>query len=204
MIKASGFFELPFGKDHRLRVRHLDRVIGGWTVGAVMVWQSGAPFSITSGYGTLNRASRSYYNDANTNLSGQALFHAVSFHMTGAGPMMVPLSAINPADQTGAVSSIDATPYAGEIFFNPPAGTLGTLQRRMFDGPWTFDLDLNLLKEIKFSDRHSVELRMMAINALNHSTFWAGDQNINAPPFGMVSSSFFASRVCEFGLTYRY
>jgi hypothetical protein len=204
MIKASGFFELPFGENHRLRVHHLDRVIGGWTVGAVMVWQSGAPFSITSGYGTLNRAARSYYNDANTSLSGQALFHAVSFHMTGAGPMMVPLSAVNPADQTGAVSGIDATPYAGEIFFNPAAGTLGTLQRRMFDGPWTFDLDLNLLKEIKFSDRHSVELRMMAINALNHATFWAGDQNINAPPFGMMSSSFFASRVCEFGLTYKY
>jgi hypothetical protein len=49
-----------------------------------------------------------------------------------------------------------------------------------------------------------VELRMMAINALNHATFWAGDQNINTPPFGVVSSSFFGSRVCEFGLTYRY
>jgi hypothetical protein len=204
MIKASGFYELPFGKDHRLHFRPLDRVIGGWTVGAVMEWQSGAPFSITSGYGTLNRAARSYYNDADTSLSGQALFHAVRFHMTGNGPMMVPLSAVNPADGTGAVSGIDEAPFTGEIFFNPPAGTLGTLQRRMFDGPWTFDLDLNLLREIKFSDHHSVELRMMAINALNHATFWSGDQNINTPPFGLVASSFFGSRVCEFGLTYRY
>jgi hypothetical protein len=179
-------------------------VIGGWTLGAVMDWQSGAPFSVTSGYGTLNRAARSYYNDADTMLQGSALFNAVSFRMTGNGPIMVPASAINPADGTGAISAIDETPFSGEIFYNPPAGTLGTLQRRMFDGPWTFDLDLNLLKEIKISDRHSVELRMMAINALNHATFYSGDQNINSPTFGLVGSSFFGSRVVEFGLTYRY
>jgi len=81
--QGQRFLELPFGKDHRLHYKPLDRAIGGWTVGAVMTWQSGAPFSITSGYGTLNRAARSYYNTADTTLAGQALFHAVSFHMTG-------------------------------------------------------------------------------------------------------------------------
>jgi len=204
MIKGSGFLELPFGKDHRLHYKPLDRVIGGWTVGAVMMWQSGAPFSILSGYGTLNRAGRSYYNTADTTLAGQALFNAVSFHMTGNGPMMVPMSGVNPADGSGAISSIDATPFSGEIFYNPPAGNLGTLQKRMFDGPWTFDLDLNLLKEIEISAHHSVELRMMAINALNHATFWSGDQNVNAVPFGIVGGTFFGSRVVEFGLTYKY
>jgi len=204
MIKGSGFLELPFGKDHRLHYKPLDRAIGGWTVGAVMTWQPGAPFSITSGYGTLNRAARSYYNTADTTLAGQALFHAVSFHMTGNGPTMVPSSAVNPADGSGAISGIDATPYSGELFFNPPAGNLGTLQKRMFDGPWTFDLDLNLLKQIEISGHHSVELRMMAINALNHATFWSGDQNVNAVPFGIVGGTFFGSRVVEFGLTYKY
>jgi hypothetical protein len=204
MIKGSGFFELPVGKDHWLHYKPLDRAIGGWTVGAVTVWQSGAPFSILSGYGTFNRAARSYYNTADTTLAGQALWNAVSFHMTPNGPMMVPTSAVNPADGSGAISGIDATPFAGELFYNPPAGTLGTLQKRMFDGPWTFDLDLNLLKEIEISAHHSVELRMMAINALNHATFWSGDQNINAVPFGIVGGTFFGSRVVEFGLTYKY
>jgi len=49
-----------------------------------------------------------------------------------------------------------------------------------------------------------VELRMMAINALNHATFWSGDQNVNAVPFGIVGGTFFGSRVVEFGLTYKY
>ena len=55
MIKVFGHYELPFGKGHRLSDRPLDRFIGGWTTRAIMVWQSGAPFSILSGRGTLNR-----------------------------------------------------------------------------------------------------------------------------------------------------
>ena len=57
MIKADGYYDLPFGKGHRLQYRPLNRVIGGWTFGSVMMWQSGAPFSILSAYATLNRAS---------------------------------------------------------------------------------------------------------------------------------------------------
>jgi len=204
MIKASGFYELPLGKDHLASSRLLNPVIGGWVLGSVMTWQSGAPFSILSGYGTLNRQARSYYNTADTTLQGSALFNAVSFRMTGNGPYMVPSSAINPADGTGAVGTIDATPFQGEVFFNPSAGNIGTLQRRMFDGPWTFDLDLNLLKKIKITEGQEIELRMMAINALNHATFWSGDQNINSPTFGLVGGTFFGSRICEFGLTYKF
>ncbi len=60
MIKMDGYYELPFGKGHRLSYRPLDRVIGGWILGGTLTWQSGAPFSILSGRGTLNRESRSY------------------------------------------------------------------------------------------------------------------------------------------------
>ena len=72
MIKADGYYELPFGKGHKLSFGRLDRVIGGWIFGSTMVWQSGAPFSILSGRGTLNREARSYYNTANTASPGAA------------------------------------------------------------------------------------------------------------------------------------
>ena len=64
MIKADGFWELPFGKGHLVNPQHLNRLIGGWVFGSVMVWQSGSPFSVLSGYATFNRAARSYYNGA--------------------------------------------------------------------------------------------------------------------------------------------
>lgn len=204
MIKASGFYELPFGKGHRLRVSHLDRVIGGWSLGSSMVWQSGAPFSILSGYGTYNRATggRSYYNGANTTLQGSALFNAVSFRMTGNGPLIVPPSAIN-TDGTG-VNGPENAPFAGQIFYNPAPGTFGTLQKRMFDGPWTFGLDGSLMKKVRINDRQQVQLRMDAFNALNHPTYYVGDQNINSTTFGVIGSSFFGSRVMQFSLSYAF
>ena len=199
MIKADGFYDLPVGKGKYFNVGRLNRILGGWTVSAVMTWQSGAPFSILSGYGTLNRSSggRSYYNGADTTLQGQALFNAVHFQMTGNGPYIVPQSAINPADGTGVNQGGPAFP--GEIFFNPGPGELGTLQRRMFSGPWTFDIDGALKKTIDFNERVKAEIRIDAYNALNHATFWVGDQNINSNTFGEIASMFFNPRVLQFG-----
>jgi hypothetical protein len=162
-----------------------------------MVWQSGAPFSVLSGYGTLNRAARSYYNTANTPLQGSALFNAVSFHMTGNGPLVVPASAINPADGTGVNQGGPA--FSGELFYNPGPGQLGAMQRRLFSGPWTFDIDGSLKKQIDINERLNAEIRMDAYNALNHATFWAGDQNINSNTFGLVGSMFYSPRVLQFG-----
>ncbi len=202
MIKASGFYDLPFGKGHRLDVRRLNRVIGGWTVSSDMTWQSGAPFSILSGYGTLNRAARSYYNTADTNLQGGALLNVVKYQMTGNGPMMIAPGAIN-ADGSGVAAPGDPT-FSGEAFFNPGAGDLGALQRRMFSGPWTFGMDANLIKKIPIDDRNKLELRMSAFNVLNHATFWSGDQDINTTTFGVMNSMFFLPRVAEFTLTYQF
>ncbi len=212
MIKAYGSYELPFGKGHAASFKPLDWLISGWVYGAVMVWQSGAPFSILSSYGTLNIASTalyaapygySYYNTANSTLQGQALFNAVSLHMTGNGPLIVPPSAINTADGTGTNGAGEPA-YQGEIFSNPGAGTVGQLQRRLFSGPWTFNIDMNLAKNIKIKERHTLELRMDAYNALNHTTFWVGDQGINGTTFGVINSTFFNPRVMEFGLYYKF
>jgi len=203
MIKADGFYELPMGKGHRLHYRPLDRVIGGWTLGSTMVWQSGAPFSILSEYGTLNRASRSYYNTADTSLSGAPLAGVVKYQMTGNGPMIVSPSAVNPADGTG-VSAPGSAAFQGQVFSNPGAGTLGVLQRRMFSGPWTFNIDLRASKTIDITEHQKVDLIMDAFNALNHATFWAGDQSINSTTFGLMSSMFYSPRILQFGAHYRF
>jgi hypothetical protein len=202
MIKADGFYELPFGKGHRLSVRKLDRVIGGWILGSTMVWQSGAPFSILSGRGTLNREARSYYNTADTSLTMSQLNSVVKFQMTGNGPMIVSNSAIN-TDGTGV--NADGSPaFNGQIFYNPGAGTLGVLQRRLFSGPWTFDTDMSLMKNVEINEHQKVELRMEAFNALNHATFYSGDQNINSTTFGVIGSMFYSPRILQFGMTYRF
>jgi len=45
---------------------------------------------------------------------------------------------------------------------------------------------------------------MDAFNALNHPTFWSGDQDINATTFGVVSSMFYTPRIVQFGLHYTF
>ncbi|HEX3877850.1 MAG TPA: TonB-dependent receptor [Bryobacteraceae bacterium] len=204
MIKADGFYDLPFGKGKHFDVGRMNRVLGGWTLSSVVVWQSGAPFSILSGYGTLNRSSggRSYYNGANTALQGNALFNTVKFQMTGYGPYVVPQSAINPADGTGVNQGGPA--FEGQIFSNPGPGQLGTLQRRMFSGPWTFNMDAALKKQIAFTERLNAEIRIDAYNALNHATFWVGDQLINSNTFGEVASVFYNPRVLQFGAYFKF
>ncbi len=224
MIKADGFYELPFGSGHRLGFRPINRIIGGWRVGATMVLQSGAPISILSGLatvnrdgftlcepyasGTLNTGCRSYYNTAVTSFTGPELKSVVKLQMTGNGPMMVSPSAISAADGTG-VNAPGAPAFAGQVFYNPGPGQLGPLQRRMFSGPWLLNTDESLIKEIRFSERHTAELRIDAFNLLNHPNFWSGDQNINSTTFGVISSmastpSGVTSRVLEMGLYYKF
>jgi hypothetical protein len=50
----------------------------------------------------------------------------------------------------------------------PAAGTIGTLGRRIFDGPWDTSFDLSLLKRTRIIERHSIDLRMDVSNFFNH------------------------------------
>jgi hypothetical protein len=207
-IKGNAVYDLPMGKGHRFNYRPIERILGGWSMGGIMSWQSGAPFSILSGLGTFNRSdgSRSYYNTADTALTMPQLANIVQFQMTGNGPYMVAQSAINPSDGTGvngAGVGIPA-PFTGQVFTNPGAGTLGTLQRRAFSGPWSFDLDASIQKNIKLTERQSLEIRMEGVNVLNHPTFWVGDQNINSNTFGAIASMLNSPRVMQFGMRYMF
>jgi len=206
MIKGTVVYDFPAGKGHFLHSRKLDRIIGGWSIGNILTWTSGPPFSILSGWGTLNRSSgtRSVNNTAVTLLSKSQLDDIVKFQMTGDGPIMVATSAVNPANGTG-VADPGAAPFKGQAFFNPTAGNVGTLQRRMFNGPWAFNLDSSLQKRVQITERHSLELRMEGFNVLNHATFFVGaGQSINATNFGVIQSMYYAPRRMQFAAYYRF
>ena len=149
-IKGTAVYDLPFGKGHMLHYRPVNKVIEGWSLGGIMSWQSGAPFSILSGYGTFNRSdgTRSHYNTADTALTMSQLNRHRAVSDDRQRSVMVAQSAINPNDGTGTNSTGEA-PFTGQVFSNPGAGTIGTLQRRMFSGPWSFDLDMSLQRKFQ-------------------------------------------------------
>ncbi len=195
-IKASSVYELPVLKRNRW--------LGGWSVSGIMIWQSGTPFSVLSQRGTLNRSSgsRSENNTANTVLTKPQTDVIFQFRQTGDGPMFVPASVIGPDGR--AVSGDGEAAFAGQRFFNPGPGEVGSLQRRMFSGPWAFNIDFGILKTTKLTERQSIEFRMESTNALNHPQFMVGDQNINSTEFGRISETFSTARRIQFGLYYRF
>jgi hypothetical protein len=211
-IKANGRWDLPFGAGHRLGKSGWNWLVGGWSLSGIMTWQSGTPFSILSSRGTLNRGGRSLTtNTANTNLTAEQLDSVVRFSMTGNGPVFIDPSAIG---RDGRGTAPDGAPaFQGQAFTNPGPGALGSLQRRRFSGPWAFNLDASMLKEVRVGERHSVQLRAEFFNLPNHPTFYVGDEtvtatrprmDINGTTFGTITQNFFDRRILQFGLYYRF
>jgi hypothetical protein len=102
------------------------------------------------------------------------------------------------------VAADGSAAFSGQVFSNPAAGTLGQLQRRMFSGPWDFNLNMAVNKETKITERVKLELRMESSNIINHPTFSIGDQNINNTNFGQITSTFFGRRLIQFDVYVKF
>ena len=203
VVNGNAVWELPFGRGKRWSRPGLDKWIGGWSLGSVLTWQTGAPISIYSGRGTLNRSGRSVKNTADTALDLNRLREVVSLRMTPDGPFMVDRGAINPRDNSG-VAPDGEPPFDGQLFSHPDAGKLGVLQRNLLNGPSSFTLDLALGKETEIGEGRSLKFGAKVANILNHPVFYAGDQNIGSSQFGRIGSTLVDARVVELYLRYSF
>ena len=212
VFKANGVYELPFGPNRQFHSgnRVLSKVMEGWNVAGIYTKQSGNPFSVFSGRGTLNRGNptmqtRSANNTVDTTLTQPQLNDLFQFRMTGNGPYMVAASAIGP-DGRG-VAPDGSAPFAGQVFFEPAAGTLGTLQRAVFTGPSIWDFDAKISKVTHIKERQTLELRMDATNVFNHPDFFISDQTLTSTTFGKITSNptlGSARRLVQFALYYSF
>jgi hypothetical protein len=200
-FKANYVYDLPVGEGRPLHLSHgWNRLLSGWTTSGNLSWTSGNTFSVASGFGTFLREDFSGENMANTLLTKNDLESQFGLRMTPNGPYFVPSSAIG-ADGRGTVTP-GLPGFAGMLFTNPGAGTIGGLQRRMFSGPPVFVMDAAVFKQTKVNDRLGVELRMEALNVFNHNAFavFSGNMSINSPQFGQVTSTALVPRRLQFGV----
>jgi hypothetical protein len=201
-IKGNWNIELPFGRGRRLNAPRLDKVIGGWQIGGLVSYRSGAPFSILSGRGTLNRTARSFGNTAVSNLTKDQIEDLFAVRMTGDGPYFVAASAISP---DGTAVAADGRPaFNGQAFFHPAPGQIGTLQRRMFSGPWVFDCDLSARKITLIGERHRLQFEAIALSVFNNQAFFIGNQSLDSVNFGRVSGTVTAPRTMQFSILYQF
>ncbi len=198
-FKANYSYDLPFGEGHDLHGRPwVNRIIGGWMTSGNITWVSGNPFSVYSGLGTFLREDFSGTNEAITLENMGQLSNQIQFRMTGNGPYVVPSSAIG-SDGRGVAPPGQAA-FTGQLFYNPGPGQVGTLQKRVFNGPPIFDMDAKLAKSVKINERFSAQLYMEALSVFNHPSFYVAAQDINSPQFGKVSTQLTGPRELQLGL----
>jgi len=194
-LKGNFAYTLPLHSRYR-------RLTEGWGLSADSIWQSGNPLSILSARGTVNRSARAAQNGANTTQTMDQLDALLGVRMTPQGPVYIAASALGPDGR--AVVSDGQTPFAGQVFFHPQAGTIGGLQRRMFSGPSTVDFNASVQKKTTIVEGHTLEIRVEAFNLLNHPTWYLEDQNIESTNFMKIGQTFTGRRLLQFGVYYRF
>jgi hypothetical protein len=206
VMKFNFVYRLPIGNGHMLSWKPINRfVLSGWQIAGSFNRQSGENFSVYSGRGTFNRQTNVQSNQGNTMnspLTMDQLRGIFQFRMTGNGPYFVSASAIGSDGR--AVAPDGSAPFSGQAFFMPGAGTIGTLGRRIFDGPWDTTFDFSVSKMIKITERNNIQLRSDARNFFNHPAFAIGDQTATSTTFGKITSTFSGARVFQFGMYYNF
>lgn len=177
VFKANAIYELPFGSGKMFLNQGgaIDKILGGWSIGGLLTYQSGEPISIVSQRGTVNRTgARSSGNTVDTNLTIQDI-------QSNTGIFFDP--------QTGQPNLFPAGFVSN--FTNPRSGTLGSLQQTPVSGPSLLFFDLSLIKRIQLYEDLNLEFRAEAFNVLNRTNFNVSQtQNINSSSFGNITSTF--------------
>jgi hypothetical protein len=184
VVHVNGTYDLPFGKGKEFANRGgvLDKVIGGWTVGTIFTFQTGAPFVLFGGSSTFND-----YGDGGVTLTGVTQSQLQSAVGTYPIAGTTEVAFLNP--------KYLATPTGGGanpayITQNTTPGTIG--QRIYLYGPHNTYDDLSITKHFPITERFRFSLQAEMLNAFNHPTFGPGATNGGAYfGFNAIQSSGF-------------
>jgi hypothetical protein len=122
--------------------------------------------------------------------------------MTPSGPYYVAASALGSDGR--AVATDGTAAFTGQIFTEPGAGTIGTLQKADLNGPGVWDFDFKASKDITFSENKGLQIRMDSTNFFNHTTWYLGDQTLTSTTFGKITSQYYGNRLIQFGLYLKF
>jgi len=163
IFHLSGTYDLPFGKGRALlnSSKLADEIVGGWTLGTILIFQSGPPSQITGGYLTVNA------NDGGVlfapGVTAKTIQDSVGVYRTG-NPWV---DTVNPKllAANGGISSSYYVP-------NTIPGIFGA--NPYIHGPHWFNDDLSLNKSIPIKERIRTTLQFQFLNVFNHPAFGLG------------------------------
>jgi hypothetical protein len=172
-FKTTFVYHLPFGKGQMFAHgvnRAVDMVIGGWQASGILSLTSGRPFTVYSGSNTSSNVVQSLA-DCNgcTRKDGAAIFD----------------------EAQGYMFQFDAAQRAK--FSIPAAGAIGNTARNFFETARSFNLNANLAKHVKMTEKYNLELRADVTNLTNTPTFAAPTATFTAATFGRIAGAIASS-----------
>jgi hypothetical protein len=197
-ITGSAIYELPFGSNKLLfssAPSWLQQVIAKWQLGALLNYNSGAPLNITSGIQTISTVG------AQPNIVGPLPKHMGKVTRLDNGvtyfdgftqiqdPGFAAVSALNGLSTAFNNKAIRG-PDGETVLANPQPGEVGTLGYSTVKGPSSLNLDMNMIKRFAITESKEFELRVDAINVLNHPNFGNPVTSINSSNnFGRITTA---------------
>ena len=190
VLLTNLLYELPIGKGKKLASSApgwANQIIGGWSYTGIFAYQSGEPYSITSGSLTTNGAHVSF-----AQVRGPLDKGHVQFVNGVEGPVMYNVGQLitNPTDPNFNCVNVTSTQT---FFCIPPPGQNGN-GRNIVQGPNFWNLDSGLLKDFGLTERFKLQFRAEFFNVLNH-TNWENPRNATSGS-PSVQSSIFARTCC--------
>jgi hypothetical protein len=208
LLNLNYIYALPIGRGHLL-LNHannlVDKVLGGWQYSGVGSFQAGQPFSVTANWPT-NAAIASNPNGVTNraNLVGN--------------PYQSGTITANPTCQAPAGNTRTNAQWFNPCAFMVPSTYVGTdgntyaqygnSSYNMLRGPGWWNLDMNLVKNIKWMDHYNLQLRAESFNTFNHPNYGNPASNKSNSSAGIISANanppVYEPRSVEFGAKFNF
>ena len=180
-LTGSFNYALPFGsKRHFVRSSRVgNALLGGYTLAGVVTARNGAPFTPTLSTDVANTGVGSQWPlriGKPKTIGNQGCWFYVASNPTCAL----------------------VAPGVSPSFAVPARFTYGNGGRNILRAGNLVEINMNLLKEIRFMETRSLELRAEAFNLLNHPSFAAPTTTVDTGSGGQVGSTLNTSRLLQF------
>jgi hypothetical protein len=198
----NSIYDLPIGKGRRYLSDAnglVDRVIGGWTVGSIVVWATRPPWFVNSNRTTVNQFNAGNNPADLVGISFEEFKRNVGVfrHATGVYFINPELLNITTNASTGAFQQSQLKPG---LLAAPAPGFFGNFPINSLNGPRFFNVDTSLVKRIPITERVKGELKTTFINIFNNANFVYGGQSFDSTSFGRMTAQSGSPRVIHFTL----
>ena len=184
VFHASGTYDFPFGRGKRFLNQNkiANTVIGGWTLGSIVTWQSGEPFLLSGGTSTFNGS------DSGITLTGvtaKQLQQQIRPRSIPGKPYVSLFDAKYINQQNGQANATYISPAS-------TPGQFGSLL--WLHNPRNFNTDLSLSKLVPIKEDIRLKVQGVFLNAFNHVAWFGGTENpVCAASTACVQSSTFGT-----------